>query len=124
MSNNFEGKLWKYWNLKTSLTKREIKKTISFIENKEITAYQFWGKPKNLPLKNWPSRKLVTIKRFSKRNAELMNRSLKFKSECSSITGTISLKILQQTVDVRLKHLTNAVNHTLQAKYFPDKLRQ
>ena len=35
-------------------------------ENKEVTVYHCWGKPKKLTLKNWTLKKLVTIKHFGK----------------------------------------------------------
>ena len=42
----------------------------------------------------------------------------------SSTSGTILVTIFKQTIDVHLQHLTNAINHTLQANCFPDKLKQ
>ena len=39
------------------------------------------------------------------------------------ISGTILVIILKQTIGVRLQHLTNAINYTLQTNCFPDKLK-
>ena len=41
-----------------------------------------------------------------------------------STSGTIPVAILKQTIEVHLQHLTNAINHSLQTNYFPDKLKQ
>ena len=54
---NFERKSWKDLNSKISITKKEIMKTGPFIKNKEITVYHYWGKLKNLTLKNWTLKK-------------------------------------------------------------------
>ena len=40
----------------------------------------------------------------------------------SSISGTIPVTILKQTIDVHLQHLTNVINHSLQTNCFSDKL--
>ena len=40
----------------------------------------------------------------------------------SSISGTIPVIILKQIIDVHLQHLTNVINHSLQANCFSDKL--
>ena len=44
---------------------------------------------------------------------EVLNLNLKK----SSISGTIPVTILKQTIDVHLQYLTNAINHTLQKKF-------
>ena len=49
---------------------------------------------------------------------------LNLNSKKSSLSGTIPVTILKQTIDVHLQHLTNAINHTLQTNCFPDKLKQ
>ena len=41
-----------------------------------------------------------------------------------STSGTTLVTILQQTFDVHLQDLTNAINYTLQINCFPDKLKQ
>ena len=40
-----------------------------------------------------------------------------------STSGTI-LVTIKRAIDVHLQHLTNAINHTLQANYLPDIVKQ
>ena len=55
---------------------------------------------------------------------DVKKETLNLNPKKSSISGTIPVTILKQTIDVHLQHLTNAINHTLQTNCFPDKLKQ
>ena len=53
-----------------------------------------------------------------------LKKVLNLNPKNSSISETIPVTILKQTIDVHLQHLTNAINHKLQTSCFPDKLEQ
>ena len=53
-----------------------------------------------------------------------LKKVLNLNPKNSSISETIPVTILKQTIDVHLQHLTNAINHTLQMNCFPDKLKR
>ena len=52
-------------------------------------------------------------------NKEVLNLN----SKNSSVSEFPPALIIKQSIDVHLKHLKNAANHTLQ-NYFPNKLKQ
>ena len=49
---------------------------------------------------------------------------LKLNSKKSSTYGAIPASILNQTIEVPLKYLTNTINHSLKESTFPDELKQ
>ena len=55
---------------------------------------------------------------------DIKKEVLNLNSKKSSTSGAIPVRILKQTIDVHLQHLTNAINHTLQTNCFLDKLKQ
>ena len=52
-------------------------------------------------------------------NKEVLNLN----SRMSSVSEFTTALIIQESIDVHLKHLKNAVNHTLQ-NHFPNELKQ
>ena len=52
-------------------------------------------------------------------SGEILIRNIWF-----STSGTTPVTIHKKNIDVHLKHLTNALNHTLQKNCFPNKLKQ
>ena len=48
---------------------------------------------------------------------------LKLYSKKSSTYGAIPASILKQTTEIRLKYLTNTINHYLKESTFPDELK-
>ena len=56
--------------------------------------------------------------------APIINTIDDIQSLTKNYENHINVTILKQTIDVHLQHLTNTINHRIQTKCFPDKLKQ